>query len=456
MASLQRIKGIKGDNWRINYYDSAGARKFIRLGKCAKRAAESVLVRVRELVELQASGLGLTADLRTWSQSIGAKLHAKLSGAGLLKERGETSLKAFLDGYIASRTDIKASSVQTLKQGAAQLIDHFGPEKPLRDVTVGDATIFRRWLRQHQSENTARRNVGRARQFFSEAVDLELIDRNPFAKEKNIAVRANRKRECFVEQSDVRKVIEAATDDEFRLIIALARWGGLRMPSEVLNLTWDCVDWQRGTLLVKSPKNERHEDGGERLVPLFHEVRTWLERVYETAERFDKRRPETAFIVRRYRDPETNLRTRLLKTIRRAGLKPWPKLFQNMRLSRSTELSRTVPQHVAAKILGHSVKVAAEFYWQVDQNDLERAKAIDSAPLFTNSQGGTISGTIGVKISQKQLAPRVAPNAPPKVMNGDENPVKNGVSVQSRSVSCVTVQNDTIGQAGFEPATKGL
>lgn len=51
-------------------------------------------------------------------------------------------------------------------------------------------------------------------------------------------------------------VIAKAPDAEWRLIIALTRYGGLRCPSEVLSLEWPHVDWERERMTVFSPKKE--------------------------------------------------------------------------------------------------------------------------------------------------------------------------------------------------------
>ena len=51
-------------------------------------------------------------------------------------------------------------------------------------------------------------------------------------------------------------------------------------------------------------------------------------------------------IITRYRSAAQNLRTTFEKIIRRAGLEPWPKLFQNLRSTRETELAETFPIHV--------------------------------------------------------------------------------------------------------------
>src|SRR6266849_6310224 len=46
---------------------------------------------------------------------------------------------------------------------------------------------------------------------------------------------------------------------EWRLIFALARFGGLRCPSEFVPLKWEHVDWARNRFWVTSPKTERHQ-----------------------------------------------------------------------------------------------------------------------------------------------------------------------------------------------------
>ena len=49
--------------------------------------------------------------------------------------------------------------------------------------------------------------------------------------------------------------------------------------------------------------------------------------------------PLSAPIITRYRDRNSNLRTQLERIIRKSDLKPWPKLFQNLRATRETELA---------------------------------------------------------------------------------------------------------------------
>ncbi len=68
------------------------------------------------------------------------------------------------------------------------------------------------------------------------------------------------------------------------------------------------------------------------MILLFPERLPSLREVFEQAE------PGSEFVVTRYRRRNCNLRTQLERTIGRAGLKPWPKLFQNLRSTREIEL----------------------------------------------------------------------------------------------------------------------
>jgi len=154
-----------------------------------------------------------------------------------------------------------------------------------------------------------------------------------------------------------------------------------RCPSEHLALTWGDVDWEAGRIRVRSPKTEHHEGKSERVMPLFAELRPYLAAVRDEllAGDFDPKHTPMSKqpVITRYRDTNANLRTQLQKIIRRAGLKPWPKLFQNLRATRATELADQYPAHVAADWLGHSTTIADKHYRQTTAEHF--AKAIGEA-----------------------------------------------------------------------------
>jgi integrase len=275
-------------------------------------------------------------------------------------------LKPFLDSFIVKRTDVKPNTRRNLEAAKARLVEFFGPEKSLRDINPGDADAWLLWLRGKYSKGTTGRTVRRARQFFRAAVRNKIISENPFADVKAPS-QVNEARKYFVPLEDAQKVLDACPDAEWRLIFALSRFGGLRCPSEHLSLKWDDIDWGRARMHIHSPKKEHLDCGGDRWVPIFPELRPYLE------ESFDQAAPGTVYVINRHRDTNANLRTQLMRIIRRAGLKPWPKLFHNLRATLETELAAQYPIHVVCAWIGHPQLIAAKHYLQVTDEDFERA-----------------------------------------------------------------------------------
>lgn len=273
-------------------------------------------------------------------------------------------------------------------------MEYFGENKPLRDVTAGDADEWRRWMMTKLGDNSVRRRAGRAKQLFRAAQRKRVIAENPFGDMRDCTVRANKARQYFLSLEDAAKVLKACPDHEWRLIFALARFGGLRTPSETLSLRWSDVDWERGRLLIHSPKTEHHEGKETRWIPLFPELREHL----ETA--FDRAAEGADFIITRYRDAEQNLRTHMLRIIKRAGLTAWPKLFQNLRSTRETELVETYPLHVVTAWLGNSQLVAAKHYLQVTDEHFERAAQKAAQQPSASSRTETQLGCDGLRFAK--------------------------------------------------------
>jgi len=160
----------------------------------------------------------------------------------------------------------------------------------------------------------------------------KLIDSNPFA-EVTAKATARQDRQYFVTREETEQLLTVC-NPAWRLIVALARYGGLRCPSEVLSLRWSGIDWDAGRIVVESPKTAHHPGKGCRVIPLFPELRPILVEAFELA-------PEGAEYVvgGDYRQSaltpsgwrNCNLRTHFERLVKRAGLKPWLRLFHNLR-----------------------------------------------------------------------------------------------------------------------------
>lgn len=364
MASISREKNGRRT---IQFFAPDKRRRSIRLGKVSQRVAEAVKVKVEHLVTSAITGHALDDETARWVANLDRELADRLTRVGLIPKREQATLRAFLEAYIESRADVKPLTKKKYVSTRKSLVAFLGPDKRLRDITPGDAEDWRlEILRGGRVENTARKHIAVAKLFFGAAVKKRLIPSNPFAGLK-ATILPNPERFYFVTRDETQKVLDACPDAQWRLIVVLSRYGGLRCPSETLSLTWRDIDWERGRIRVRSPKTEHHTGGESRIIPLFPELRPYLERVFEQAQ------TGAEYVIIEYRDTNQNLRSRLLDIIWAAGLKEWPKLFQNMRSTRETELAEQYPMHVVCQWIGNSEPVAAKHYLQVTDEHFRRA-----------------------------------------------------------------------------------
>ena len=373
-ANLERVimaslANDPGGLRRITFIDGNQKRHTLRLGKMPKTHARTILTHIGHLNVAQSSRQPVNEETARWVASIDDVLHVKLAHHGLVRPRktaSKDSLGPFLDEYIASRGSLKPNTLRNYRATRRLLVEHFGSDKLLADVTPGDADDWKEFLVAKMAGATVSREVKRARQFFRVAVRRRVIAENPFADVKG-GKQENPDRFYFVTREEIAKVLDACPCSQWRLIVALTRYGGLRCPSEVLALRWGDIDWERGRMRVRSPKTEHHVDGKSRIVPIFPELLPHLNAAWDDAAKGDK------YLITRYRDDNMNLRTQLLRIIWKAGLKEWPKLFQNLRSTRETELAETFPIHVVTKWIGNSESVARKHYLQVTEDHYTKA-----------------------------------------------------------------------------------
>jgi len=375
MASLvSRPNGRK----EVQFTDTDGSRKTLRLGKVNMKDAQPILTQVELL--LSAKGMNSSPKPQTveFLKGLDATLLERFAKVGLIEARKSAILSEYIASYIKRRVDAKPGTVLKWQATEKQLTNFFGAGRDLRTITAGDADAFRLHLMATKTKrglmqtNTISKHIRVARLFFNAALRDEVVSKNPFSGVDS-GDRRNSAREYFVTRAEADACIEAAPDLQWRLIIAMARYGGLRTPSELVRLKWTDILWDTDRMVIHSPKTEGYEGKETRIVPLFPELKPFLDEAWATEA--DK----SAFVITRYRTDTQNLRTTFLKIIERAALKPWPKLFQNMRASRQTELEETFPSHVVCRWMGTSVKVAQKHYLQTTEDHYKKATQQASA-----------------------------------------------------------------------------
>ena len=424
-------------------------RRTIRLGKVSQKVAEAVKLKVEHLHNASVMKSPLDPDTARWVGGIGDELAARLAAAGLIPTRQSAKLGAFLGEYITRRgADSKGGTVTNLNTVRNDVVNFFGADTDLREITEKRADDFRTHYLTRTPKlaaATVARRLKTVRLFFKHALRVKLIPANPFA-DVTAAGGLPAERQYYITPEDTAKLLAAASPT-WRIVIALTRFAGLRNPSEVLSLKWEHVNFETGRMTVPSPKTEHHSGKAYRTVPLFPELRPYLDEVFELAEE------GAVYVVggatgdgfRAAADRpggwmNANMRTTFLKIVRRAGLQPWPRLFHNLRASCETDLMKNHPIHCVCSWLGNTPTVALRHYLQVVEADFERAVG-----------GGAKSGAVAV---QKPVQSGADKNDLETTEATKTLPKKSFRRLVSAAVTSRPIIQ--VGDTGFEPVTSSV
>jgi integrase len=401
MASISRDKnGSK----RIGWTDANGTRRSLRLGKVPLATAERMRSRVEALLTVREYAHAPDAELAAWLGKLSDRAHDRLARLGLAgpRTRGpEPTLGTLIERFEQAAT-VKHSTRAAYRQCTGSLLAVLGEHLALSELTPEHADRWRKALSEPTgvprapkadappdlgpadrrsaprepkalSPATIAKRIFVARCLFRRAVRWGLIASNPF-EHLRAGSQSNPERTQYIDAGTIRAVLAECPDAHWRALVALSRFAGLRCPSEHSALRWADVNWERGRLTVRSPKTAGHEGHAVRIVPIGPELRAALLDLFEQAE------PGVEAVLPRLADGRANLRTNLHRIIERAGVKPWPRLFHNLRASCAMDWCEAFPAHVVASWLGHSPLIAAKHYLRTQDSHFERAAGTALSP----------------------------------------------------------------------------
>jgi len=450
MASLCNDRN---GNRRILFVDGAGNRKCIRLGRVDKRAATVILRHIENLLSARLAGVSPPKDTATWLGGISDELRSKLAKVGLVEPVvGATELAGAVKAYLEKQIHIKPASLCATEHALRSLVKYFGPTRRIGSITAGEADDFSRWLvtagrlrtrcgaPAGLRPATVLKRLERVRTFFSDAQRRGLISNNPFEHVKR--PRDNdADRQAYVPVEVVERLIEATPHLEWKLLLSMARYLGVRVPSEPFSMTWDCVNWADRTIRIPSPKTEVHGKA-YRVVGIPPPVMPHLERLFEAAP------PGTTYIFENLRQREStkaadrgwwsavNLRQHLLRLIARIGERPWPRLWHSLRASCQTDLAHRFPLHVVAAFLGNTPKIAVKHYLRVTEADYTRL----------SNEHWSAAQNAAQQVTEPSGILRKSPDLPSSQLH----------TLQAVTTACNALQDYQLAAEGLEPPTHGL
>jgi|GEM_PF-654175 len=345
--------------FRRVFVDSPTRKRYtIRLGKVSAQHAQGFRSKCRALEDAVKLGLTPCPDIMRWLNALADKMHAKLVKAGLVAARTVSTVGPWLDEYIEARSKvIKVRSATRLRETARDLQAFFGVGRSVRLITKDQASQWQETrMLAGLSQATIRTECGNAKQFFNDAVARGLIESNPFAHLKSGSLASAV--DAYASADDCHKIIAALPDAKYRLLFGLARWAGLRIPSESRVVTSADVNLADGLMSIRISKTEAHVGKHFRQVPICDHLRGLLQ------ERMGQCQPgERLIAMASDKSLDGHSRRIIAEAMRMAQVERWPKIMQTLRSSCAKDWkAEGVPEFAVDAWLGHNNVTSRKHY----------------------------------------------------------------------------------------------
>lgn len=440
MARLANDEGL----YRV-VVDSPTRRNYpIRIGRVKSSMANAFRTRVTELEDAVRLGLTPKPNIVEWLDGLSDELHEKLVKARLTSSRVKLALHAWLEQHVAGKVGMKDRSKAKLRETHSKLyaFDRFGRDVSIDRITVADAEDWLVWLHTLKLSNaTIRTHCGNAKAIFSRAVKRKLIGENPFAELPSGPTAGDDG--PYVAELEASAIIAQLPDTRFRLLFDLARYAGLRVPSETRPLQTTDADMANGMLRVPCEKTSGHAGKQERFVPICHRLRPLLiARFADMPVNGDICPIGSAVQIGGY------ARRVVMAAIAAAGVAPYTDIFQSLRSSLAKEWkSLGIPEFAVDAWLGHNNVTSRKHYTSnVPPQMFSLITGIQQAAQNPAQTLAEVGGSTG----KHSVGPNTEPAGTPRFTEAFQQVPFLSVSGQVEAAGIESARETKIGLGGVE------
>jgi integrase len=317
-----------------------------------------------------------------WLATLSDHLRLKLAKVGLITLEEPKTFQNLWDAFLQDRADSKPATLQCYRSCQKFFYQAFAPAELIHAITPDQLRAWKQVLLSKYAPAGVASRLKVIGTILNWAVRREWLSKSPM-QGIPIGSFVNRAKDRIISLAEYAKLLEACPNQEWRTIIALARIGGLRCPSELKRLRWSDIQWTQNRFVVRPSKTEQYAGHDKRMTPLFPELRSELERHFAAVK------PKNDdFVVQRFQGTSWgSFRNSFLKITVRAGLGKIVRPFDNMRMSRDNEVVRRWGPALASLWKGHSMTVMEKHYLHSMDKDFTKAAREYTKPDDENVEG---------------------------------------------------------------------
>ena len=361
MASIVRMSKGRQPRRAIEFRNAEGRKCRVHIGKVSIGDANDFKRGIEKLLMARKLNRPLDDITVQWVSGLSEPVQAKLSRFGLLEcSNAVPDLERLIDAYLArKRVDVKPKSFKRIEDTMQLVRKHVLTTLPADKVNYAIAQDFQAMLRKSGiADGTVRLHIRNCKTLYNDAIKREILAKNPFKDLASTSVAAAKDR--YITPEETTRLLDAAPNWKWRLLIGLLRYAGLRCHSETHAVNWSDVDWVRRTLSVNGVKT-----GKFRAVPIRPELMELMQDAYEMAT------PNASSMIEL---PTNNRHRELLRIIKKSGMERWADLFQHLRRCCRTQwLNENHPPHAVSRWMGHGQQVGDDHYTMMTDDVFDRA-----------------------------------------------------------------------------------
>lgn len=426
------------------FQNAEGRRRTLGLAGIPPKLANTWPLHIEAIVTAQKHQTGVPDATARWIAALNDDIHERLSRLGLLRTRRQETLGSWLEAFLEDRRrKVKPASLVKLEQTRRVLLDFFDPMLPLKSITAEQAGEWSSYLTERGlARATTRIHHGNARTIFNAAVEKKHISKNPFNGLSARTTPSDYRR--HITRQEIARVIEEAPSAEWRLLLGLARYAGLRTPSETHLLSVEDIDLEKRRMVVRSPKTEHHGGHESRCIPIDPRLMPLL------VDRLGELGPDEDRLISL--SGKGSMHRTLARICERAGVEPWRRTWQTLRASCEQEMASSFPQFAVSRWLGHSMQVSEKHYANLVPDELfDRAAGLDEAEMDA-SEGDSAASALRQAQRARSAEGRIVAKIGKRPENGQSPNPLSCVDLRPDSPDFVTQNKWSRGELNPRPA----